>query len=172
MDCEPELCPRVPYVGDIWLTADLREFVQILRPVKAIPGLYVIRTLNTRLPGIEFNSLPRLAAPLKDRYTYIGSKNDFLSQQHAANMFKTGQKLSLGDIVVDMNGAHGIVCSGKNLIQWLIPSEHSDIYDLSPPVASQWPITFVCKCTKSRAKLNIGLLQLGYMEHHGRFWRI
>lgn len=168
---EPELCPRVPCIGDVWLSPDLREFVEVLRPVKAIPGMYVIRTIETRLPGIDLFPLPRFASPSKERYTYIGHKDDIASRQFAADMFETGHRLDAGDIVVDMNGQHGIVCNGGKLIKWVIPSEDASIYDLSAPSASKWPISFICKTANSDNKFHVGLQQLGYMFHHDRLWR-
>ena len=169
MPVEPELCPRVPRVGDVWLSPDLRYFVKVVRSIPLMKDTFVIRTLKPRLPGIEVDFMPRLATLNKERYTWIADANDDAALlEDAASCFKTGSRLSAGDIVVDMEGMHGIVASSERDVHWFVPSSSKDVYDLSSPKTPQWPITFVC-ATQNACN---GLRQIGYMAHRGQMWRI
>ena len=168
MDVEPDLCPRVPRVGDVWLSPDLRYFVRVLRPITLMDGTYVIRTLEPRLQGIGVDTMPRLATLVKERYTWISAIGDDPALlDHAASCFKTGSRLAPGDVVVDMEGMHGMVAKSARDVHWFVPSSTKDVYDLSEPMTPQWPITFVCPA-KDVAN---GLHQIGYMAHRGQMWR-
>ena len=173
MDAEPELCPRVPRIGDIWLSADLRYFVKVLRPVTVMPGTFVIRTVEARLEGIEIDTMPRLATLVKERYTWITAVGDDpVLLDHAADYFETGKRLTAGDLVVDMHGSHGLVAHGDKDVRWFVPSKKNGVYDLTAPTAPAWPITFVCRMHNDIGNYYSGLQQLGYMSYRGQMWRI
>lgn len=173
MDFEPELCPREPRVGDIWLSPDLRYLVKVLRSVTLMPGTFVIRTVKARLEGIEVNNMPRLANLEKERYTWITAVGDDpVLLDHAADYFETGKRLTAGDLVVDMNGSHGLVAYNDKDVRWFVPSNQRGVYNLSKPTPPQWPITFVCKMYNKLSNYYSGLQQLGYMSYRGQMWRI
>ena len=168
MDAEPELCPRVPRIGDIWMSPDLRYFVEVLRPVTVMPGMYVIRTTKARLEGIDVNEMPRLASLVKERYIWVTAVGDDpVLLDHAASCFKTGGRISAGDLVVDMNGSHGIVAYGDKEVRWFVPTKKHAVYSLMQPMPPAWPISFVC----SSCQYTEGLHELGYMAHRGQMWR-
>ena len=141
MDVEPELSPRVPRVGDIWMSPDLRYFVKVLRPITVMPGMFVIRTVRARLDGIHVDPMPRLASLVKERYVWVTSEGDDpVLLDHAADCFKTGGRIAAGDIVVDMNGSHGLVDHTDKEVRWFVPGKQYAMYDLTQPMPPAWPI--------------------------------